>query len=509
MISVVFYQFEKRTNSTKLPDVSGVTFNCEINANCSMVSPRIEINYVGTGGAGNPTLYNYCYISDFTRYYFVRNWTWAPGKWIADLSEDVLASYRTQIGNASEYVARSSNTYDGTLIDTLYPTKAGSTYNKVPGASQWVSNIESGVYILSTVCSGWSGFGATTYWAMDAAAFQSFRNAMLSSTDYLNISSEEISNDLTKALLNPYQYCISAYWVPMSGAFWGGSTTNQVAFGWWNVNISSGNVNVIGNTDNVAGFRQSFSVPKNPQAQSRGSFTNCAPYTTYKLFYPPFGEIEIDGQKIGDATTIWVAVRVDAYTGQGWIYVSTDEPPATGTEAQAQNIIAMASAQVGVPISLAQISYNTVDSLGELVSVGIQGVYGAVKGLVDSASHIGGAVSSALSGDYGGALDELGQVGSTTANNVGDAMQHELSEVAYKGSCGSVAFYQQAPYLLARFHTLADDDNEHRGRPLCQVKQLSSIPGFIKCLDSDIAIAGTQAEADAIKTYMANGFYYE
>lgn len=508
MISVVFYQFEKRTNSTKLPDVSGVTFNCGINANCSMVSPRIEINYVGTGGAGNPTLYNYCFIDDFTRYYFVRNWTWAPGKWIADLSEDVLASYRTQIGNATEYVARSSNTFDGSIVDTLYPAKSGVSYQKVAGNRVFYGQPNQGDLILSTINgSGDASMGATTYYALSANAFDSLREQLLSSADYLNISSEEISGDLTKALFNPYQYCVSCMWFPLVMVA-GGSSSVNIGVGWWDMDVTKGAVSVITGDNDTAYTYQSYSVPKHPQANSRGSFLNCAPYSRYVLYYPPFGEVELDGQKIGDATTIYVKCLVDAYTGAGYMYVSTDDPENNLT-GMANNIIAIRSAQVGVPVSLAQLSYNTIDSFGELVSAGIQGVYGAVKGLVDSASHIGGAVSSALSGDFSGALDELGQVGSTTANNVGDAVQSSLAEVQYKGSAGAISVYSTSPYLLARFYSLVDDDNERRGRPLCQVKQLSTIPGYIKCLDSDIAIAGTQAEADAIKTYMANGFYYE
>lgn len=510
-INVVFYQWEKRTNSTKQPFIDGVqgtTYSCEINANCSIIAPQIEINFVGTGGTGNPTLFNYCYISDFTRYYFVRNWTWAPGKWIAQLSEDVLGTWRTNITNATEYVTRAAAAFDGSIVDTLYPTKAGVQYEKVPGNKVFYSEPNQGDLILSTISgSGDASMGATTFYALSSNAFDSLREQLLSSADYLNISSDEISADLTKALFNPYQYCVSCMWFPLVMVS-GGSSSTPIGIGWWNMYVDRGAVAVVGGGNDTQYTYQSYRVPKHPQSGARGSYLNLAPYTHYTLYYPPFGEVELDGLKIGDASTIYVKCIVDAYTGSGYMYVSTDDP-GNNLDGMASNIIAIRSAQVGVPVSLAQLSYNTIDSVGELVSTAITGVYGAVSGLMESAGHIGAAIGSAVQGDFDQAGQELSQVGQTTGNNIGDAVQHSLSEVQYKGNTGAISVYSTSPYLLARFYQVADDDNEHRGKPLCQVRQLSTLPGFVKCLDSDIAIAGTQAEADAIKSYLTNGCYIE
>lgn len=496
MISVVFYQFEKRTNSTKLPDVSGVTFNCEINANCSMVSPRIEINYVGTGRAGNPTLYNYCYISDFTRYYFVRNWTWAPGKWIAELSEDVLASYRTQILNSTEYVTRAAAAYNVDIVDTTYPTEAGVSVTRNTGTNQFSSDIQSGSYILGTVTdfaggSG-SGFGSNLFYNLNSAAFGRLRMALLQNTDYLDISAEEISSSLTKALLNPYQYLTSCMFYPFA---WPKDTAydfNDIGVGWWSLSLGTNTANVISSGYDTAAFIQQFTLPKHPQASTRGNWLNLEPYTRYTLFVPPFGEIPLPGNAIVDASSIWYKIIVDAYTGQGLITVTAGQP-SSDTAGIGDNTVAMRSAQVGVPVSLAQIAYNPVDSLGELVGLGATALYGATQGLFQSASQ------------NAGFFDTFDNV----VNGIGDAVSHDTSTAQYKGSCGAVAIYDQSPYLEAKFTSLVDDDNTHRGKPLCELRQLSTLPGFVKCADSDIAIAGTQAEADQIKTYMSNGFYVE
>ena len=502
-VNVSFWQLEKRTNSTMIPSGNGTRYACQIFDTCSMVTPRIRLNI--NGAAGNPTLLNYCYIDDLTRYYFVKDWVWLNGLWEAQLVEDVCATWRNNILNATEYVSRAASDFDGRVVDTLYPTISNVEYAKVTATNPYNDNVETGNFILSTVCSGYAGFGATTYWRLSAQAFESLRTAMLSSADYLNISSSEISGDLTKALFNPYQYCVSCMWFPLTMPL--GEAVTQLAFGWWTVPVEDSASVVTAGLDTMYIYR-AFAVPKHPQSAERGSFLNISPYSRYTLYFPPFGEIALDGNKIGDAATIYAKVLIDAYTGAGYLYVSTDDP-GDNLDGMASNIIAVSSAQIGVPVSLAQLSYETADSVGQLVSTAITGLYGAAKGLVDSAGHITSAIGSALSGDFSGAVDELGEIGGTVANNVGDAAQASLTEVQYKGTCGAVSVYNTSPYLQARFFRLVDDDPERRGRPLCKVRRLGDLSGYVKCLDSDIAIAGTKAEAEAVKQYLATGIFIE
>lgn len=503
-VNIRFYQFEKRSNSTLQPGGGGTTYACQIFDPCSVLTPRIKLSF--PSGAGNPTLWNYAYIGDFSRFYFVRDWVWENGLWVARLVEDVLATWRENIRTASEYVSRAAAAYDGTLVDTLYPTKAGVQVESVYTNSPYTDDVNEGGFVLSTINGSYVAFGAATYWYMSNAAFSNFREQLLSSADYLNISSDEISGDLTKALFNPYQYCVSCMWFPMITHPIPDPST-QLAVGWWSLPVD-GYFGAIGSGMDMAYIYRTFRVPDHPQQAERGIFTRSAPYSRYTLYFPPFGEIELDGSKIGTATQIYVKILVDMYTGGGYLYVSTDDP-GDNLRGMAQQIIAVRSAQVGVPVSLAQLSYQTVDSIGQLVQTGIQGLYGAAKGLADSVGKIGSAVGSALSGDFGEALDTLGSVGETVANNVGDAAQASLTEVQYKGTCGAVAVYSTAPYLQARFYLLADGDNERRGKPLCQVRQLGTLPGYIKCVDADLTIAGTREEAEAVKQHLVNGFFME
>ena len=54
-----------------------------------------------------------------------------------------------------------------------------------------------------------------------------------------------------------------------------------------------------------------------------------------------------------------------------------------------------------------------------------------------------------------------------------------------------------------------DDDNTHNGRPLCDVRQISSLSGYMIIQDGDVTIAGTATEDSKIRNYLEAGFYYE
>lgn len=482
-----FYTINKRTNSTALPQ-GGQQYNIDLKDACSMIAPVIKLAV----GITNLSAFNYCYLPDFNRYYFIRDWSYDRSLWFATLSEDVLATWRDRIGSSTQYILRSSAVYDGNVIDTLYPTKAGMTYTKNNAPRIFDDAIGGGTYILSTVSQA-SGFGCSTYWALGATAFEKLRKALLSNVDYLDIDASEISEGLTKALFNPYQYLISCHWCPFIIDPGGAYSTDSISVGWWWLSLDGSEGFILDSNTDVYTITSNVSIPKHPQAAQRGNYLNLSPYSTYSLYYPPFGEIEIDPGAIINANTLWIKTVVDAYTGQGYLYVSTDEA--------GSNVVAVRQAQIGVQIPLAQISYDTIDSVGELVSTGVKAIYGAAKGIADNASEIVGLLT--------GKETDVGSVATDVASNIGDAAASNLVKSQYKGGAGSVAVYSTEPYILGQFMQIVDEDNDDRGRPLCQMRQISSIPGYIMVADPDVFLPATQAEIDTVKRYMASGFFFE
>lgn len=482
-----FYTINKRTNSTALPQ-GGQQYNIELKDACSMIAPVIKLAV----GITNLTAFNYCYLPDFNRYYFIRDWSYDRSLWFATLSEDVLATWRDRIGSSTQYILRSSAVYDGNVIDTLYPTKAGMTYTKNNAPAVFSDTLAAGCYILSTV-SQMDGFGCCSYWILSDSAFRKLRQALLSNVDYLDIDSSEISEGLTKALFNPYQYMIACHWLPFSITLDPAYQFGDLSVGWWDLSLSGETAGLVSQNTDVLTFTSNVTIPKHPQAAQRGNYLNLSPYSTYSLYYPPFGEIEIDPGAIINANTLWMQTVVDAYTGQGYLYVSTDEA--------GSNVVAVRQAQIGVQIPLAQISYDTIDSVGELVSTGVKAIYGAAKGIADNASEIVGLLT--------GKETDVGSVATDVASNIGDAAASNLVKSQYKGGAGSVAVYSTEPYILGQFMQIVDEDNDDRGRPLCQMRQISSIPGYIMVADPDVFLPATQAEIDTVKRYMASGFFFE
>ena len=89
---VTLYQLEKRENSTKRPasNTTKKEMDCILRRGSSAIMPVLEFDF-GPTSTGNPLKYNYAYISEFGRYYFIRDWSWIDGLWIAALECDVQA----------------------------------------------------------------------------------------------------------------------------------------------------------------------------------------------------------------------------------------------------------------------------------------------------------------------------------------------------------------------------------------------------------------------------------
>lgn len=85
---------------------------------CSIISPSIDIE------SAAPPNFNYAYMPDFSRYYFVTAVTSINNKlWRVDFNIDVLMTYRTEIGRLSAIIARQENKNNPYLIDNQIPTQ--------------------------------------------------------------------------------------------------------------------------------------------------------------------------------------------------------------------------------------------------------------------------------------------------------------------------------------------------------------------------------------------------
>ena len=79
---------------------NGITFSGYLRGESSVINPSFMLE------TDNPTAYNYCYIPDFDRYYFISNITSVrTNLWRIDCSVDVLMSYQAEILNLDVIVS--------------------------------------------------------------------------------------------------------------------------------------------------------------------------------------------------------------------------------------------------------------------------------------------------------------------------------------------------------------------------------------------------------------------
>lgn len=467
-MQAIFYQFAKRTNSTKRPD-GGQEFGIDLKAPCNIINPEIKI-----ASQSDPTGYNYCYLPTFSRYYWVKNWTYSGGLWVASLTVDTLASYRDQIGNSTEYVTRSSAQYDGTISDGLYPASAKVQSVTTAFQGGFAETISGGFFVIGFIAKAANSIGAITYAVMTPTNAKKLSAKLLTDVSYLSIDNTEISDSLTKVLFNPYQYIVSCNYFPFDIAKITAHLplVSSVDVGWWSIDVPCW---ILGEDNNKLTKSVSVSIPKHPQAGSRGGYCNASPYTDYTIFLQPFGVIPLDASKLWGALTLSIQYMVDLFTGDSILRIFTNS----------NQLVHETTAKLGVPIQLSNITFDIPSGSGGLLHTGIAAAFGGIQ--------------AALSG---GSFSDVG-------NGILNAAQATNADVASKGATGSTIAFDSVPYMVARFKILTDDNNTDHGRPLCKRVQISTIPGYIMVDDPDIALTATAEEIDSVKSYMKNGFFYE
>jgi hypothetical protein len=108
--------------------------------------------------------------------------------------------------------------------------------------------------------------------------------------------------------------------------------------------------------------------------------------------------------------------------------------------------------------------------------------------------NVGGVVSGAISGGV---------------SAIGDATMAHIPSATTIGSNGGLDSLKGKPTLQYEFKEVVDEDIEHRGKPLCQTKQIDTLSGYVKVSNAYINSSATQNEKNSIISYMEGGFYYE
>lgn len=472
--TATFYELAKRVNSTKRPGVGTPVLSTTIilKEGCSAQAPVVGIKW---DGSTNPSRYNMAHISTFGRYYWVTDWTYNDRIWWASCRCDVLATAKTEIGNATKYVLRAASDYDPNVTDRKYmPIMPCRVQNHSVTGFSWPSTFDQGRFVVGIIGQGNTfNVAGTGYMVLNANQLQDLYNAVF--TESVGIwtgtttpaSVEEaivkFGENITKSVAEPAQFINSICWVPFTPS---SDAPSEIKLGMIRTQVFARPLLNPIHTDYF-----SVNIPWNDNGADPWMYL--APFAQYRLHIPPFPDVQLDAAKIY-GKTVSGAIYTDVTTGLAHMDVGV-----TG----ASSFITVGGS-VGVQLSF---SGNNVD------------YFGALKSAISTASSV---TAAGLAGDVSGAIaGGLSGIGSVV-----EAAMPVSTQGGYSGGIGAI----RAPKILTRtLYTVPDKDDTEQGRPLCQLKQLSTLSGYILCADGDIPAALTDGELREIERYLTGGFFYE
>lgn len=499
MFDVTLYTFAKRQRSTAIPSGTGTTVSCQAKDPLDILNPTIRLQFLPAGAAANPQAYNYARINALERWYHIRTWRNIGPLWEADLQVDALASWRLTLGAQSIYVYRSAYSYDNRIPDNLYPTRSQTRILNIALPKPWTvggpsasgAAADSGIYIAGIISTN-----GTTYYAFTPVVWSLFMFELHRDTYYEAVLTTfgAVEYPEAKVAVNPMQYISTVKWCPVGYGASGswivhtGTAVTRIPVGVASVTLSGQGTyqawmlpdETVSSIEDIDTETSDF---EHPQASDRGDWLNYAPYTSYELFYPPFGLIELDPVMIHKYRYLRVSLSLDTHTCTCKLDVYVHDN-------NTRRVIYRAIGSFGVDVPVSSIVKPGTSPLS----------------LVRSALGVaGGIVSAGLGNPIGGASQIIGGI----SGAIGSAVAGQIPHLSAMGGPGSTASLDGAPRLYVTQWYMANDDLADRGRPLCSVRQISAIPGYILGDPDSLSIACTTQEMDEIRQAVAGGFYYE
>ena len=479
---IILYKFNKKSNSTARPSNSTAKIeldNAQIKTPSSINAPLLQL-----AKDKDPNGYNYIYIPSFNRYYFVQDITYSIGVWLVSCTVDVLASFKEDILASSQYVLRSASSYDVSILDNLYYAKANSNNGKQYATGSPKLNgltdiptyfdgiLFTGCFVVQVISSNNSG---VTAYALDNTAFRNLIGSLMS---YVPSDMSDISNGLAKQLFDPLQYITSVVWYP-NFPDKSGTAVTSITFGSYSISISSGTAKYFDSTT-WDSLTINIPVPKHPKS-SVLNYLQLAPYSRYSLYFEPFGSLELDTTKLYEVDEVVCKWYVEYQKGLSHLEVYDKNN--TG------NIIAIKDSAIGITIPISQL---TVDYIGSATTV--------VSGAID-------AVGEAIKGNV------LGAGSSIIGSAIGSAVSATIPTLQTSGTSDSFLIFRgEPPYISYQFIDVVNDDLARYGRPLCQIKTLSTLSGYALCSNAVVdysTYAPLAVEADEVNSLLNSGVYIE
>lgn len=521
-----FYVMEKAYNSTKRPSGSQTPDEvpCTLKENFDILHPEILVDTVDTfyfkeknpdplmeAASPRKRIDQYTLVSVAGRYYRIDNVIYNSVDAVIKLFVDVLATYKQSILTSVQFVARSANKYDTKLVDDNIVCSGEIACDFRDSETIFTPDESDGSIILSTLTQG-SNFGNLTYYRLDKVEdLGRLQRELFSSVDWLNIP--DLSEEMTKALVNPLQYFVSCKQFPfkVSPEFDDlvlendGSPATEMSdfirFGFWHSGVIAWRYLdgfAISESADNAQMRRTIratihEIPKHPQAEEYGEFLNLAPYSVYSLDFEPFGHIAIDPLKLYGCNMLIFDIVVDMVTGAACLTLYASEP-----DSMIDRLVSKHYANVAIDHVLAQ---TTTDVLGVATT--------AANTVVETVGHIGGAAYSGFA-NFG--ADVATHVTSALTSAISGASQIYRDSFPQSSKQGAMTNHLIDSYATLRgeFKKILPPARDFVGAPCCKRMTLASCSGFTKCINPVYNKgACTLEEQHMILRFMEEGFIIE
>lgn len=534
-MQAVFYTVTKRVNSTALP-TGGTTKNIKLKQPTSLSNPVISLK------DNNNLKYNYCYIPDFDRYYWIIDAV-VENKDIVSysLSVDVLASYRSEIMNSTKYINRSASNYNNNLTDTLlvHGEKVNVDYKSVDiNNYKPVNGTTLGGCFLMTVMSNQYaglpdenpevakptyGYNSVTYVVtfeqLHRICAEVFSPTLYNATD-LGIEQATICN--------PFQYLISVRWVPMDVDDIADGTA-PTTFGWMNLNRLYGALPCI--LDNP--FTQSINFEIKIHNQSVDNkfnwIKNSNEWSSYLLMAPGIEPITIDASLPGDY--LYLVYSLDKSSGSGSYLLFNNTSSGQGTSGK---LIATGVANLGVniPVNALLVDYAKAEYDLAMNSAQSESNDASFRSaIIDKITNFfSSAVSAYENSSIGQTVNFLGDVGSSFFEGVVMGKQKEQQDltVDYNRLTAKNSAIFPTPhalgtwdsnivnmiairkaYLIEKYYLPDNDPQENFGLPCHKNLRIGSLSGYCECGNGYVSCDATEIEKSKIANMLVGGFYVE
>jgi hypothetical protein len=427
----------------------------------SLLNPEIDVQTTGVINA------NYAYIEEFGRYYEVKDIISIRNNiWRLKLKVDVLFSYKDAIGelpcivsrtSSDEYISKDLNDNQIPILST-YETEI--VYNE-PLKDKLISNI-TGSDTDSDLC-----FVVTMVQPLDIAPLAGSWNGNLLSKPCANLSgntpfsccfilSHKKLQQLADAIIKNSEaasYIISVRSLPLSVLLF--STTRMGTMKYYdnegNEHVLLEDVNYIPNVVDDTGVNSTSYVVKAHQKinvnRKYNDYRDFAPYTTYELFLPYYGNYQLKESDIYNG--LYYDIMLNFSTGQLIYGFYRDKGNDQTVDNPNIEYIETINVTLGIEIPISATNYQEIIRSNE--SKTIAGVGGLVASII---SLIAGTVLTltGVGSGLGAALVVGGMTGSVSSGANMAANLNSIPNVSATGSRSnnSVGVYLPTNLILVR-----------------------------------------------------------